>query len=104
MLQVFLLESQQGERSPLDNAIDENQSYVFLVYPPTGDKTGTDSRLTRYVVVLHRWLYSCSMCFSSSFTFLVPSDIGGSNHLLMFRNLGNFQSRHVSPVYTIVAL
>ncbi|KAI0235879.1 Brefeldin A-inhibited guanine nucleotide-exchange protein 3 [Lamellibrachia satsuma] len=45
--QVFLLESQQGGRSPLDKALDENQSYVFLIYPPTESDTGPDNRLTR---------------------------------------------------------
>ncbi len=53
-VQVFLLDSQQSSGAVIDYDVEEDRSYIFLIYPP-GHDLGDDQPMTRLEI-------KCSTC------------------------------------------
>ncbi len=54
--QVFLLDSQRGTSAMIDYEVEEDRSYVFLIYPPHHEKSANPELIvTRFVSLLRKF-------------------------------------------------
>ena len=53
-LQVFLLDCQKGTSASIDYEVEEDRSYIFLIYPPNHEKSANPD------LIVTRFVYTCT--------------------------------------------
>lgn len=57
-LQVFLLDSQRGTSAMIDYELEEDRSYIFLIYPPHHEKSANPDLIVTRLVLICRCFWS----------------------------------------------